>query len=411
MRSAPGSPSRVVLLAFAVFAVVGLSFLLWRQDHQDRRNRNNNNDQEDPSNPASPKSGRLSSFFAPSSSSSPHSPETAKYTIPAPTTPAEHQAHARMLQSLYCARFYPLPPSTTTLRFAPLQLDSFHPDRSRRPVADPVGMFVVGNDGGNLTDIVSEAIATFGSWESEISKGMLEVLHEAELRGVRDPLFLDIGANLGMHSVAVLAYGYRVMSIDALTVNAHHFMSTLCRTPKLMERSTFILNGLGATSTTCAISSDDFNLGDGTVTCEASEIAKYKESTHPDGLRPFRQWLRIDPLDTFLDEDVWAVKMDVEGFELDVLRGASRLFSKRRVHYLLTEIMGGEKKSKEMVVLLKRYGFSCSEEAWHGKRWEIPDAARDVELKDGIYNIWCLHPENLRKAGMGEKVDGALRNV
>ncbi|KAI9361688.1 hypothetical protein DFJ73DRAFT_757047 [Zopfochytrium polystomum] len=113
-------------------------------------------------------------------------------------------------------------------------------------------------------------------------------------------------------------------------------------------------DGLGATSTTCAISSDDFNLGDGTVTCEASEIAKYKESTHPDGLRPFRQWLRIDPLDTFLDEDVWAVKMDVEGFELDVLRG---------------------KRSKEMVVLLKRYGFSCSEEAWHGKRWEIPDAA------------------------------------
>ncbi|KAI9326197.1 S-adenosyl-L-methionine-dependent methyltransferase [Zopfochytrium polystomum] len=417
MRSSPGSPARILLLAVALFAVVGLSFLLWRQDgpgedashYRSPDERILANDRERfpavMDAPPAPKL-KLNPFF-----SSPPSPE-AKYTIPPPTTPAEHHAHARMLQSLYCSRFYPLPPSTTTLRFATLKIDGFHPDPARRPLADPLGMFVVGNDGGKLTDIVSDSIATWGNWESEISRGVLEVLHEAERHGIKDPLFLDVGANLGMHSVAVLAYGYRVVSIDALTVNAHHFMSTICRTPKLMERSTFILNGLGAAPSTCAISSDDFNLGDGTVTCDPAEIAQYKTSTHPSGLRPFRQWLRIDPLDSFLDEDVWAIKMDVEGFELDVLQGATRLFSKRRVHYVLTEIMGGDnKKSKEMVVLLKRYGFSCSEEGWYEKRWEIAESPSQVVLKDGIYNVWCLHPENLRRAGLGEKVDRALMNV
>ncbi|KAI9361702.1 S-adenosyl-L-methionine-dependent methyltransferase [Zopfochytrium polystomum] len=384
------STLRILFLVVTLLAVLGLSALLLRQ-----ATRNDNRRPFAEGRPAV--HDDQTRAIAPSS-----------YALPAASTPAEHQAQARFAQSFYCARFYPLPPSTTTLRYVPLKIDGFHPDKSRRPaVTGGVGMYVVGGD----QDIVSNSIAGSGSWESDISSGVLQALAEAESVGVQDPLFLDIGSNLGMHSVAVLAYGYRVMSIDALTLNAHHFMSTLCMHPQLMEKSTFVLNGLGSTSTTCAISSDDFNLGDGTVTCNPSEIARYRTDTHPLGLKPFRQWLQIDPLDTFLDEDVWAVKMDVEGFELDVLRGARRLFTRRRVHYLLTEIMGGEKKSKEMVVVLKQYGFSCSEEGWYGKRWAIPETAEMVTLKGGIYNIWCIHPDNLRHAGLEEKVGKALLNV
>ncbi|KAI9361701.1 S-adenosyl-L-methionine-dependent methyltransferase [Zopfochytrium polystomum] len=334
------------------------------------------------------------------------------YALPAASTPAEHQAQARFAQSIYCDRFYPLPPSTTTLRYVALKLDGFHPDKSRRPAVADIGMYVVGS--GDL-DIVSGSIADMGTWEKEIPMTVLEALAEAERVGARDPLFLDIGSNLGMHSVAVLAYGYRVMSIDALTMNGHHFMSTLCRHPQLMEKSTFIMNGLGATSTTCALVSDERNIGDGTVTCDPADIALYKTTPHPPagGKYPLRQWLRIDPLDTFIDEDVWVVKMDVEGFELDVLRGASNFFTRRRVHFLIAEVMGTLPKSKEMVAMLGKFGFSCSEEegGWYGRRMAIPDEAAGVVLRNANFNIWCIHRENLRSAGLGDKVAMALAKV
>ncbi|KAI9348962.1 S-adenosyl-L-methionine-dependent methyltransferase [Zopfochytrium polystomum] len=334
-----------------------------------------------------------------------------EYALPPAASPAERQAQARFFQSVFCSQFYPLPVSSSSsavLNYTAVRLSGMHPDITRTPIVSDVGMYVLGGSG----DAVSEAIVRYGIWEGDLSRGFVAALAEAESVGITDPLFLDVGSNLGMHSVAVLAYGYRVVSIDALTMNANHFMSTLCRHPKLVEKSTFIRSGLGSQLSTCALTSSDANLGDGVVTCDPTTIAQYKADPRPPGLYPLRQWLPIAPLDSFVDEDVWVLKMDVEGFELDVLRGAARLFTTRKVHYVLTEVMGGDNpKSREMVVLLKRYGLSCSEEGWYGKRWEIPDAASEVVLKDTIYNLWCLHPENLKRAGLGEKVDRSLRNV
>ncbi|KAI9310672.1 hypothetical protein DFJ73DRAFT_771430 [Zopfochytrium polystomum] len=331
LRSSPGSPSRVLLLVVALFAVFGLSLLLWRQGGR------GDNDSHD--------------------------------------GPPDERILANDRE-----------------RFP--AIDGFHPDPARRPLADPLGMFVVGNDGGNLTDVVSDNIATWGYWEADISRGVLEVLHEAERHGVKGPLFLDIGANLGMHSIAVLAYGYRVVSIDALTVNAHHFMSTMCRTPKLMERSTFILNRLT-------------NLGDGTVTCDPAEIAKYKADPRPPGHYSLRQWLPIEaPRQLRGRRRSGRSRWTYEGFELDVLRGAVRLFTKRRVHYVLTEVMGNHKKFKrDGRATEANTGFSCSEEGWYGKRWDIPDAASEVVLKGYDLQYLVLAPAESEEGRVGEQVD------
>ncbi|KAI9323908.1 S-adenosyl-L-methionine-dependent methyltransferase [Zopfochytrium polystomum] len=353
--------------------------------------------------------------------------QATSYGLPAATTPGERQAQARFLQTLYCRHFYPVPPSTTTMQYAPLKIAGFHPDASRKPIVDDLGMYIISDQTDSsesaattatttTSDIVSNFIWAYGAWEWEVTQGFLAALAEAEAVGVADPLFVDIGSNLGMHSVAVLAYGYRVVSIDALTMNGHHFMSTLCRHPQLMKKSTFIQHGLGSAAATCAIGSLDANLGDGTVTCDPSAIAQYKGNPRPPNLLPFRQWLPIAPLDSFLDEDAWVLKMDVEGFELDVLRGGRKLFTRRRVPFLLTEIQGEKgdplrEKSKKMVVLLKEYGYSCSEEGWYGKRWVIPEKPGAVVLHETIYNMWCIHPAHLRAAGLGEKVDAALANV
>ncbi|KAI9364850.1 S-adenosyl-L-methionine-dependent methyltransferase [Zopfochytrium polystomum] len=318
--------------------------------------------------------------------------------LPAPTTPAEHHARARALQSLYCVHLHP-PSPTGDLRLVRLRLDGLHPDPSRRPTVGGasrrpsslavVPMYVT----SGTRDVVSHWVAGGGGWERDVSAGILAALAEGERVGhqVGGPLFVDVGSNLGVHSVAALAFGYRVVSIDAMAANAHAFLATLCETSGLAENSTFIAHGLGAEPATCAIASEDGNVRDGTVTCDPSAIALYRSNPRPAGLLPFRQWLRLAPLDFFLDEDAWVLKMDVEGFELDVLRGASRLFASRRVYYLVTEVMGEaargrREKCGEMLVTLRGMGFSCSEEGWYGRRWAIPERAEDVVLKDLIYN-------------------------
>ncbi|KAI9323911.1 S-adenosyl-L-methionine-dependent methyltransferase [Zopfochytrium polystomum] len=396
MRSTQSTSARAALAALALIGIVSLSTLVYRlvrsnADHLHRLGEGGGG-----------RHGTAADI------------PVKEYALPAASTPAERQALARFFQSLYCAQFYPPPPSAdgATLNYTAIGVTGFHPDPKRTPVVDGLGMYVLGGAG----DAVSQTIVRYGSWEADLSQGFIAALAEAEAVGVVDPLFLDIGSNLGMHSVAVLAYGYRVVSIDALTMNAHHFMSTLCRHPKLMEKSTFIRSGLGSRVSTCAIVSSDANLGDGMVTCDPTHIAQYKAGAPPAGMHPLRQWLPIAPLDSFVDEDVWVVKMDVEGFELDVLQGGRNLFTRRRVPFLLTEIQGWGggapvEKSRRMVVLVAEYGYSCSEEGWFGKRWRFPANPVDVVLRDDIYNVWCIHPEHLRAAGLGAKVDAALANV
>ncbi|KAI9351076.1 S-adenosyl-L-methionine-dependent methyltransferase [Zopfochytrium polystomum] len=343
--------------------------------------------------------------------------------LPSPTTPTGHQARARLLQSLFCEHFYPPPafssssPSSSFAATAlvPLKTAGFHPTRGRRPRIVPAGIYVYAADDA---DIVSGWVATDGTWEPEITASIVEALAESEGLHLSDPLFVDVGSNVGVHSVVAAAWGFRVVSFDALRENAGQFRATLCTTPALMERVTFINNGLGAKSATCAIASDDSNQGDGTVTCSARHIAKYKASTAARGrgsvrgnsLKPFRQWLHIDPLDTFLAEDVWVMKMDVEGFELDVLRGATALFAARRVFFLVTEVMGGLAKTAEMLVELRRLGFSCSLDGWYGKRWPLPETRDGVRIEER-FDAWCLHPKSLREVGLGAKADAALANV
>jgi FkbM family methyltransferase len=48
--------------------------------------------------------------------------------------------------------------------------------------------------------------------------------------------------------------------------------------------------------------------------------------------------MSIRRLDDLLSEDIHLLKLDVEGFEESVLKGAQRLLSRKRVKFLLTEV-------------------------------------------------------------------------
>ena len=67
-------------------------------------------------------------------------------------------------------------------------------------------------------------------------------------------------------------------------------------------------------------------------------------------LLQLRGTMTVRRLDSLLAEDVQIMKIDVEGFETEVLAGAEELFNKYEVKYIMTEcntgIIGEEGKKK-----------------------------------------------------------------
>lgn len=142
-----------------------------------------------------------------------------------------HQQHERshFLQATYCQEFFPLAShGGSTYPIAKLAVDKLGERISRKPLPFR-GMYVIG--GGK--DIVSDIIMGNGAFEVDEVQMYLKLLEQAETEGIADPLFLDVGSNIGMHTLGVAAFGYRVFAVDAMRHNAHLLRSSLCLNPSL----------------------------------------------------------------------------------------------------------------------------------------------------------------------------------
>lgn len=160
--------------------------------------------------------------------------------------------------------------------------------------------------------------------------------------------FLDIGANIGSISLPVAAAGRRVLSVEAAPVNA-----------ELLEASAR-LNGLGGRVRVLSAAIGDH---DG----EASFVPHgcHGQLVEGDIGRSTRVPLRT--IDSLVEaerlERLDFVKIDVEGAEVDVLRGMPHLAERTAAPYLLVECCPHTLSSyghttAELVALLEEYGYA-----------------------------------------------------
>ena len=63
---------------------------------------------------------------------------------------------------------------------------------------------------------MSRAFSDGGSWESSISTQLDQMLNNYKVNG---SVLLDVGSNIGAHTLHAAAKGYHVWAIDALTMN------------------------------------------------------------------------------------------------------------------------------------------------------------------------------------------------
>jgi hypothetical protein len=117
----------------------------------------------------------------------------------------------------------------------------------------------------------------------------------------------------------------------------------------------------------CFVLSDHINVGDGIMACQENSQVPY---VAPTGYS-IRDTLDLVTLDSLVDQDIWLLKIDVEGFEPLVFRGAKRLFATSKIHYIFSEVSdammaGHGYKSEDYMMFLYESGFMCSLDSFDG---------------------------------------------
>jgi len=251
-------------------------------------------------------------------------------------------------------------------------------------------------------DLVSSGIFQAGSWEEETSKNMLATMQQACLQlniPLDKAIFLDIGANIGWYTLLFAAAGHSVIAFEPMHANEQLLRRSLCSNAGFQEKVTYYNIMLSnAPHKNCTLFSDIDNLGDGTVTCDQHFLPPENYTVQDTGF----QMTTVDTALADLSNPIVMVKMDVEGHEGHVFKGAERTIIEAHVPYLIFEFgyawierSGGYPQA--FLARLVGAGYQFSFESFQGTTFDPLVYYSDpvVQQQDMIRNIFCVHERML----------------
>jgi len=263
----------------------------------------------------------------------------------------------------------------------------------------PVNMYFISGKTGEH-DIVSDFAIRTGEWETPIVMEIVGKLNDAKAAGNKDPVFLDIGSNIGWFSMQVAVRGFRVYAFDAMRRNGNIFRLTMCENPKAMEKIMFYNVALSNDERLCIVSSDKDNAGNGQIECGETNTDRPTNTKYPNNV--VRNALDMVRLDKYVHEPIEVLKIDVEGHELLALQGGGDLFAKGQVKYLTSEISSIREPDGQLLQQLQTWGFQCSVSSFKGpflyfnKGQELADLQKVVGGPTGgnpmaLFSVFCKH--------------------
>lgn len=256
-------------------------------------------------------------------------------------------------------------------------------------------------------DVISDYIRGGQAWERLICDQLVRAMETvAARRGLSQKerkalTFLDVGGNMGIHTTYMQAAGFSVITFEPLPPNEEIIRSNLCMNDAAQERATLFTKGLGAVAGVCKeYSSPTYNQGNGVISCDGSI------PQHDDGPVTFKGQIEIVPLD-----DLWrcgeendgynssegnqnnqrprfqlpqlpigAMKMDVEGFEPEVVAGATRFLTNTRIPYIVMEVgRMGPVKRRQVLAFFYSLGYEVGVEGFFDQELHRPVDLPNVE--------------------------------
>jgi len=210
-------------------------------------------------------------------------------------------------------------------------------------------------------DIVSLHLQHKGEWQSHVLTLLAPYL-DAETT------FVDIGANIGWYSFLAASRSRRVVAFEAFENNARLFSLTSCLNPSLASNVLLRRVGLSSRKQVCALYTEPSNFGDaqaGPCRGTAAELAaEHAPSSRQDpGGHTFvrKADIRMETLDSEASPELLAarkvLKMDVEGHEPEVLKGAATFFTTGRPPVAVVAEVNCLAKNSSFFADMRRWGY------------------------------------------------------
>jgi FkbM family methyltransferase len=187
-------------------------------------------------------------------------------------------------------------------------------------------------------------------------------------------LFVDVGANIGMYTLLATERGARVVAVEASSEAFGHLEANVAlnHASKLVE---CVHAAASRTSGTLELTIGTDTLNHVVTAAEGIETEQIKA-------------IALD--DLVGDQEVMAMKIDVEGFEEEVLAGCARLLSDRRIAYLQVENNDSsarhfDRSTTSVWSTLRSYGYQLYELDRHGsvRAVELPELVRSEVIAIG----------------------------
>jgi FkbM family methyltransferase len=251
-----------------------------------------------------------------------------------------------------------------------------------------------------VDDLIGARVMATGRWELttlDAIRGLLASPPKFVQRGrvMKFGTFIDVGANIGLYSIALSKYFDRTIAFEANPV-----------TFKVLEANLALSGTRNANAVCVGVSSEprkanlytpgDGNLGWATLSAERHEgSAGVAEIT-----------IDLDTLDNlsqrlgFGDKPVSVIKVDVEGHEAEVLRGAVGLLD-QWWPIVLFEVLEGA-AGRESLDILRRCGYS---DYWTFRRdLTLTSFVRGLPIRVDAFDVSNPRPAALVCAVKREKV-------